>query len=54
MTRSLGNKRKEIHEKAIKYITEIYTDFEECEYCKIFDNEDFGYRRITIERPKTR
>ncbi len=26
--------------------------FEEGLYCKIFDNEDFGYQRITVERPK--
>lgn len=52
MTRSLGNKRKEIHEDAIQHIMEIYTDFEEKEHCKIFDNEDFGYQRITIERPQ--
>ncbi|HEY5536242.1 MAG TPA: class I SAM-dependent DNA methyltransferase [Ignavibacteria bacterium] len=52
MLRSLGNKRKEIHEQAIKLITEIYGDGMENEYCKIFDNDDFGYRRITVERPK--
>ncbi|MCX6163251.1 MAG: class I SAM-dependent DNA methyltransferase [Ignavibacteriae bacterium] len=52
MLRSLGNKRKEIHEEAIKTITEIYGEFKENEYCKIFDNDDFGYRRITVERPK--
>ncbi|MDR0704221.1 MAG: type I restriction-modification system subunit M [Planctomycetaceae bacterium] len=50
--RSLGNKRKELHKKAIQYITEIYADFEDGEYSKIFDNDDFGYQRITIERPK--
>ncbi len=52
MLRSLGNKRKEIHEEAIKRITQIYGDFKEGSYCKIFDNDDFGYRRITVERPK--
>lgn len=52
MLHSLGNKRKEIHEEAIKHITEIYGDFKETAYCKIFDNDDFGYRRITVERPK--
>lgn len=52
MLRSLGNKRKEIHEQAIQRITEIYGEFKETSYCKIFDNEDFGYLRITIERPK--
>ena len=52
MLRSLGNKRKEIHEEGIQTITQIYADFEENEFCKIFDNEDFGYQRICIERPK--
>jgi type I restriction enzyme M protein len=51
MLRSLGNKRKEIHENAIKSITEIYAEFKEGEYCKIFNNDDFAYRRVTIERP---
>lgn len=52
MLRSLGNKRKEIHDKAIQFITNIYGDFRENEYCKIFNNEFFGYSRITVERPK--
>src|SRR4030066_2163626 len=52
MLRSLGNKRKEIHEEAIKHITRIYGEFKEGTYCKIFDNDDFGYSRITVERPK--
>ena len=52
MLRSLGNKRKEIHEQAIKRITEIYSEYKKSAYCKIFDNDDFGYSRITVERPK--
>jgi type I restriction enzyme M protein len=52
MLRSLGSKRKEIHEKAIENITRIYGDFKEDIYSRIFDNDDFGYRRITVERPK--
>jgi type I restriction enzyme M protein len=52
MLRSLGNKRKEIHEQAIKRITEVYAEGKEGAYSKIFDNDDFGYRRITVERPK--
>lgn len=51
MTRSLGNKRNEISEKQIQQITEIYGKFKEGEYCKIFNNEDFGFSRITVERP---
>ncbi|MEK6657780.1 MAG: class I SAM-dependent DNA methyltransferase [Nitrospirota bacterium] len=52
MLRSLGNKRKVMHDEAIKLITEIYGEFKEGTYCKIFDNDNFGYRRITVERPK--
>lgn len=57
MSRSLGSKRKEIGDgrdgkpDQIKTVTEIYEAFEDGDYCKIFDNEDFGYQRITIERP---
>jgi type I restriction enzyme M protein len=51
MSRSLGNKRNEISDNQIREITGIYGDFEEGDFCKIFDNEDFGYNRITVERP---
>ena len=52
MSKSLGNKRHEISDEQIAEITRIYGDFEEGKYCKIFDNEDFGYSRITVERPQ--
>ncbi|NMB45024.1 MAG: hypothetical protein GX998_01290, partial [Firmicutes bacterium] len=29
----------------------LYGDFQEGEFVRIFDNEDFGYQRITVERP---
>ena len=51
MRKSLGNKRKEITPEQIKEITSLYSSFEESENSKIFDNEDFGYRKITVERP---
>jgi type I restriction enzyme M protein len=51
MRRSLGNKRNEITEEQIKEITRIYGEFKENEYCKIFDNEDFGYQKMVVERP---
>ena len=51
MTKSLGNKRNTLSDDQIVEITRIYGDFEEGEYCKIFDNEDFGYTRIVVERP---
>ncbi|MEG1255534.1 class I SAM-dependent DNA methyltransferase [Clostridium sp.] len=51
MRKSLGNKRKEISIDQIEEIKHIYENFTENEKCKIFDNEEFGYRKITIERP---
>lgn len=51
MSKSLGNKRNELTDEHINNITSIYGAFEEGEYCKIFDNEDFGYRKVTVERP---
>ena len=49
--KSLGNKRNDIPESAIEEITQIYGDFRENEISKIFDNEDFGYTKIVVERP---
>lgn len=49
--KSLGNKRNDIPESAIEEITQIYGDFRETEISKIFDNEDFGYTKIVVERP---
>ena len=51
MRKSLGNKRREISQEDIQKLTEIYETFEESEHSKIFNNTDFGYRKITVERP---
>ncbi|MDK0839091.1 class I SAM-dependent DNA methyltransferase [Clostridium perfringens] len=51
MRKSLGNKRKEITKEQIQEIKALYENFTEGENCKIFDREDFGYRKITVERP---
>jgi type I restriction enzyme M protein len=51
MRRSLGNKRNLIPETAIREITRLFGDCAEGEQSKIFANEDFGYWRITVERP---
>ncbi len=51
MRKSLGNKRRTIPlEKAVE-IVGILRSFEEGEYSKIFPTTQFGYRRITVERP---
>lgn len=52
MSKSLGNKRHEISTSQIEDITKIYGDNMDGQYCKVFDNEDFGYHRITVERPQ--
>ena len=51
MRKSLGSKRKQVSDEQISTITRIFGDFEAGEHCKIFDNTDFGYHRITVERP---
>ncbi|MCI3923553.1 type I restriction-modification system subunit M [Paenibacillus sp. TRM 82003] len=51
MRKSLGNKRNQVADQQISEVTRIYGEFQEGEFCKIFDNEDFGYHRITVERP---
>ena len=51
MRKSLGNKRNEICEQQRDEITRLYGEFKEGEHVRIFDNADFGYRRITVERP---
>jgi type I restriction enzyme M protein len=51
MRKSLGNKRHEVCEDQRDDITRLYGTFKEGERIRIFDNEDFGYQRITVERP---
>lgn len=59
MRKSLGNKRNEITPDQIKEITRIYGDFKAGEYkigdaeleVKIFNNEDFGYNKVTVLSP---
>ena len=60
MRKSLGDKRKEISDAQIKHITELYVDALEVAAdaghpdhgkVKIFGTRDFGYHRITVERP---
>ncbi len=51
MRKSLGNKRNEICEGQRDEITRLYGSLKDGDYVRIFDNADFGYRRITVERP---
>ena len=49
--KALGNKRNDIPESATQEITRLYGDFVESEISKIFNATDFGYTKITVERP---
>ena len=51
MRKSLGDKRKELAAEHIEALTRLYGDFKAGDDVKIFDNEDFGFRRVTVERP---
>lgn len=57
MRRSLGDKRRKLGEgkngepDQVNEIVRLYGAFEEGPRSKIFDNEDFGYTRVTVERP---
>lgn len=57
MRKSLGSKRKELSPEHIEEITRIFGRFKEVTkdgvpISRIFKNEDFGYRTITVERPE--
>lgn len=49
--KALGNKRNDISESAIVEITQIYGDFCTNEISQVYNNGDFGYTKITVERP---
>jgi type I restriction enzyme M protein len=51
MRKSLGNKRNELGKEHIEKLAMTYGDFLTNDIAKVFDNEEFGFRRITVERP---
>ncbi len=51
LRKNLGAKNCEFTEEIRAQIMDIYLRFEENEYCKIFSNKEFGYWKITVERP---
>ncbi|HYW18484.1 MAG TPA: class I SAM-dependent DNA methyltransferase [Nodularia sp. (in: cyanobacteria)] len=65
MKKSLGNKRNELSPEHIAELVQLYGDFEQNGVCevksdgqiekqicsKIFDNREFGFLKITVERP---
>lgn len=51
LRKNMGNKNCEFTPELRKEIVRIFMEMEESEVSKIFNNEDFGYRSITVERP---
>jgi type I restriction enzyme M protein len=51
MRKSLGSKRKQLSQDQSDAIVRMYGEFIESKDSKLFDTTDFGYRRITVERP---
>jgi type I restriction enzyme M protein len=51
MKKSLGSKRKFIGDSQREQLLQTYQNFEENEHSKIFENEFFGYTKVTIEQP---
>jgi type I restriction enzyme M protein len=51
MRKSLGNKRHQLSDRDIEDILDLYCKFDENDVIKVFDNEDFGYTKVTVERP---
>ena len=56
MRKSLGSKRKELSDEHIAEITRLFGNFKAASkdgapISRIFKNEEFGYRTITVERP---
>lgn len=54
LRRVLGNKRNEITPDDRKVITKLYAEFENNEYSKIYNNEEFIYREYTVMQPMQR
>lgn len=51
MKKSLGDKRNELTEDHIEALNQISIEYQETEFSKIFDSTDFGYRKVTVEKP---
>lgn len=51
MRKNEGNKRREIGPDQVREIMEMYAAFEPSKKSKIFDYQEFGYRRIRVLRP---
>ncbi len=51
LRKNLGQRNCELSERDIARVMSAYLSFEESEQSKVFTNEEFGYCRVTVERP---
>lgn len=51
LRKNLGNKNCEFTPELRKEIVDMLISFAETEHSKIFDNKEFGYWKVTVERP---
>jgi len=51
LRKNLGQKNCEFSPEHIEEITQLYLDMPDNDVSKIFDNSDFGYYKVTVERP---
>lgn len=54
LRKALGDKKNEISSDNRIKITKLYSNFEENEYCKIFNNIEFIYREYSVMQPLQR
>jgi len=51
MSRGIGHKRHEMTNDDIAELSRVFHDFKPGKLSRIFDNEDFGFCRVVVERP---
>lgn len=51
LRKNLGKKNCELADADIERIVETFLAFEETDQSRIFDNAEFGYSKVTVERP---
>lgn len=51
LRKNLGKKNCELSDENRQFILDEYLNFQESEHSKVFNNEDFGYYKVTVERP---
>ncbi len=54
LRKSLGKKRREVDMDSMRYITELYSNFEETKHSKIFDSAEFMYKEYAVYQPLQR